>query len=463
MNRIIDMEAILAPIPGDNPAGENLRYVMYDAIEEARREDDDLDRGEWKRELKTADWDMVITLATEALYKKSKDIQIAAWLLEGLVKTEGFQGLETGLRVISALLESYWENLYPEIDEEDTGDELGQRRGCLELINSTVSHSLKEIPITDPAMGQGYSLYNWQEAQNVGFEDDTKNQWGDVDLNKKAARDAKIAEGKITGENFESAVSQSSLNFYQELNEQVDVCLEQYRALENLILERFSTVDPSGKKKTNQVPALSIFENTLQECSQHIKRFFNKKQPSKPAGTISGPDVAEDSGADAGASHAAVNALNVQATARPSQQQVTMYQVHRFLGSGGKEDSVWQEALGRLQSEGIEPALELLLGAACSAQSVRERTNCRLLMAKLCLKANRYDLAKPIAEELNELITELKLELWESPIWIAEVIDALYSCLTAAGASDDDIFRAKGLLEKICKTDVTKAMQYGEK
>ena len=53
---MIDIDTILTPIPGDNPAGENLRYTpTYDEIIEAKRADDMLDRGDWEREIKTSD------------------------------------------------------------------------------------------------------------------------------------------------------------------------------------------------------------------------------------------------------------------------------------------------------------------------------------------------------------------------------------------------------------------------
>ncbi len=97
----IDVDALLAPIPGDNPAGEPVRYAgPYDAIQEARRADDDLDQGEWKRETKSADWLGVIAIATETLAAKSKDLQIAVWLTEALVKRHGFPGLRDGLRLL---------------------------------------------------------------------------------------------------------------------------------------------------------------------------------------------------------------------------------------------------------------------------------------------------------------------------------------------------------------------------
>ena len=147
---MIDLDAILTPVEGENPAGENLRYTdTYDAIREARREEDALDRGDWDRDVKTADWESVKRLAVEALVEKTKDIQIAVWLMESLVKTEGFIGLDAGLQVTAGLMENFWEQVYPEIEDDD----LDYRIGPLEFMNDKLWLAVKQVPLTDPAAG----------------------------------------------------------------------------------------------------------------------------------------------------------------------------------------------------------------------------------------------------------------------------------------------------------------------
>jgi len=125
----------------------------------------------------------------------------------------------------------------------------------------------------------------------------------------------------------------------------------------------------------------------------------------------------------------------------------------------GDEKLLWDKACEIYRSSGIKAALEPLLIASATAPSVREKNRYRLMMAKLCLNADRPDLARPIVEELSALIDQLKLELWESPQWIAEVLEALYKCLTAGGP-DEDLPRANELFRRICTLDVTKAMLY---
>ena len=75
----IDVQDLLQPIPGANPAGESLRYQgTYDRIADARREDDpNLSQGIYKSALKRADWATAEAICVEALTKRSKDLQIA--------------------------------------------------------------------------------------------------------------------------------------------------------------------------------------------------------------------------------------------------------------------------------------------------------------------------------------------------------------------------------------------------
>ena len=114
-------EDLLAPIPGDNPSGENLKYApVYDKIKEARRQDDDANQGEWQRERKLADFVQVVKLAGDALATKSKDLQLAVWLTEAQLNRESFGGLCEGLKLIRGLLDNFWDTLYPELEDGDS-------------------------------------------------------------------------------------------------------------------------------------------------------------------------------------------------------------------------------------------------------------------------------------------------------------------------------------------------------
>ena len=111
---------LLDPISAGKPSGESLRYApLYDKIKEARREDDDAPQGDWKWERKVADWPLTIKLIGDALATQSKDVQLAAWLAEAMLRREGVAGLREVLDLIRGYLENFWDTLYPELDDGD--------------------------------------------------------------------------------------------------------------------------------------------------------------------------------------------------------------------------------------------------------------------------------------------------------------------------------------------------------
>ncbi len=182
----IDIDAILAPIPGENPAGEDLRYnPIYDEIKEARTADEeDLEQGEWKRELKRADWGKLVSVALTALAEKTKDLQIAAWLTEALTVTEGYAGLAAGLQILNGLLANFWEHVYPPIEDDD----LDYRAAPIEFLDDRLWLAIKQVPITEPRKTAGYSWLKWKEARDVGYEAELRSADGVIDDKKRQAR-----------------------------------------------------------------------------------------------------------------------------------------------------------------------------------------------------------------------------------------------------------------------------------
>ena len=108
---------LLDPIPGDNPSGEELRYdPVYFEIEEARREED---RDPFGGPPKLADWPLVADLSGKALATRSKDLQLAVWLTEAMVRREGLSAIHNGLNLIYGLLAKFWDTLYPQLEDGD--------------------------------------------------------------------------------------------------------------------------------------------------------------------------------------------------------------------------------------------------------------------------------------------------------------------------------------------------------
>jgi len=443
MKKQIDVDALLLPVPGDNPAGEDQRYAQaYDEIREARKEVVTYDPDGKPSVEKKADWNKVAALSIEALSQKTKDLQIAAWLTEALLITETSEGFNIGLKTINGLLDQYWENLYPRIEEDD----LEFRAAPLEFINEKVSAIFKSIPITDPKAGEAITYQQWQESRTVGYDKDILNQYGDVDENKKRRRDEMIQEGKIPADQVDGVVSRCPVQFYESAAKHLMTAKEEFDRLNQLVDEKFGS----------QAPRLSELGAVIEDFQRVVLKLLQEKGGHAPGAESS---VKEHAPVSAVENEAGEDAGSVSMSESTGSFPV---RIMDFSGSGMDEEALWQAALQTMKKAGVKDGLNQLLAAANSAPSARERNRYRLLMAKLCLKAGKPDLARPIIEELYALMEELHLDRWESPIWISEVIDAFYQCLTRGEPTDDDLSKARTLFQKLCTLDVTKAIPYGK-
>jgi type VI secretion system protein ImpA len=166
-----DIERLLLPISADNPTGESLRYdPVYDQIRTLRREDDaTLPQGVWKYEQKRADWPAVEALCLKLLETRSKDLQIASWLLEAWLKQYGFSGAATGFEAIHDLCEKFWNELHSHIENND----IEFRTAPLVWINQKLSLELRLLAITAPESDDisRFSWSDWEMACQPGNSD----------------------------------------------------------------------------------------------------------------------------------------------------------------------------------------------------------------------------------------------------------------------------------------------------
>ena len=200
----LDIEPLLAPIPGANPSGVPLAYAPeYDQIREARRCDDDLNQGAWARERKVADWDFVVDLASSCLATRTKDLQIASWLTEALAKLHGFAGLRDGLTVLGAIQARFWDTYYPEIDDGD----VESRFGPFLFLNDRIKglpFLIRTTPITQGIDDQNYHALLHQQSREVD----------NLMLQDESRAKKLIASGRIEGKTFDDAVAQTPKAFY---------------------------------------------------------------------------------------------------------------------------------------------------------------------------------------------------------------------------------------------------------
>ncbi len=229
-------DELLVPIPGANPAGAELRYdPLYDKIKEARREDDDAPQGDWQTERKVADWPLVIKLTKDALSKKSKDLQLAVWLTEAMLRREGLGGLRAGLDLLDGMVEQYWDGLFPEIEDGD----VEMRAAPLEWAGTRLEIAVRQAA----ANRNGHTFLQYTQSRLIPTESEAAE-----DDSKNTTRATAIADGKMMPEEFDLGFAATPKAWYKALAADIAASLETLQRLDERSQDRFGSDAPSFTK-----------------------------------------------------------------------------------------------------------------------------------------------------------------------------------------------------------------------
>jgi type VI secretion system protein ImpA len=252
-------EDLLNAIPGDNPSGQNLYYApVYDKLKEARREEEDIAQGDWQRARKVADWPLVIKLAGEALATQSKDLQLAAWLVEAHLNKEGLTVFAPSLNLLRDLVEAFWDTLYPELEDGDAE----MRATPLEWIGNYFDKIIRRSGVTK----SGFDTFKYKEALTIGYE-------ADAQSNEKAeARQTAITEGKLTAEDFDKSFDATSKEWYEQRLMECDASIEALESLQITCESRFA----------DAAPGYSKLRTALEEVRQTFNILLNRKLEKEP-------------------------------------------------------------------------------------------------------------------------------------------------------------------------------------
>lgn len=257
---VIDVETILQPIAGDNPAGNDVRNGKdFDVLKESRRQEEVLNQGDWQRDAKVADWPKAIQTATNILTEQSKDLQVATWLVEALLKRHGFAGLRDGLKILHGLHVNFWDVLYPAIEDGD----LEYRSGKLDALNKLLPFAVNNTPLVRASDGTSYGYVHWKESQNI----ENLRRAAASESEKRRQLDEALKEGKIDGEKFDKAVAGTPLTHCSALLEQLSNCWDAYEQLDQVLDEKYGEAAPS----------LSAVKDAVGECRSLMNSIVKKK------------------------------------------------------------------------------------------------------------------------------------------------------------------------------------------
>ena len=119
---IIEIEALLQPLDGDSPCGEDCEYdPAFGELERSAQGTPEKRMGDTVIDAEPPDWREVASQAT-ALFERTKDLRVAVLLARAATVVDGVAGLASGIALIQRLLAEYWDTLYPLLDEDDDND-----------------------------------------------------------------------------------------------------------------------------------------------------------------------------------------------------------------------------------------------------------------------------------------------------------------------------------------------------
>lgn len=256
-NRVIDLEALLAPIPGNDPCGVSLRWEpVYDQIRNARTVEEDILVG-GAAGSDEVNWGEIARLAIGVLTDKSKDLMIAAWLTEALLALYGFAGVRDGLCVIHGLLSQYWEGMFPLPDDGDLEPRVAPLVWLMDADRGArLPNRLREAPLF-PDAETVFSWRYWKSRYVAPKRDEESDE----------AFAGRKAEAEERERLFEEAASSASVEYVTSLYEDVQEAKQVLSDLDVLVTERFG----------NLAPGVTAFRQAFEECEALIRRIVINK------------------------------------------------------------------------------------------------------------------------------------------------------------------------------------------
>lgn len=231
---VIDIENLAGNISEDSPTGTDIRedrsptsdyYSIKDARNSARAaersalfDDSDVDL--------LAPWREVETVAQKVLSGTSKDLEVAAWYTEALIRLYGFPGLRDGLQLIERLVQENWEGLFPEPDEDGLETKVAPISGLNgDGAEGTLMMPIRNAPITPETDYGAFSFFQYQQARDA-------DRLPDEDA--KAARVETLGYGmELLDQNFD----QTPAEWARDLVDTLDEAVASFKSINELLRE----------------------------------------------------------------------------------------------------------------------------------------------------------------------------------------------------------------------------------
>jgi type VI secretion system protein VasJ len=490
------LELAKTPVIDGHFAGEDVRFSNeYEALES------ELGKAQSMHESGQIDWLKIRENSESLLRTQSKDLRVGAWLTWALYQRESYQGLLAGLGLLHHLCEHHWQDIYPgkartrsaaiswlipRLDQVlnehiPLKEQLPLFRRLVEhlegLDTACTQHLGNEAPLLLPIARRLKNLVqraadNQPEPGVIGTAvAQVKQVAAQLLVTSEPIDNEKDAQKALRAQQENArplcALRLNRMLLWLSVDALPDRNGEQITALRGLPADRFKTYQ-ERYDQARYADLLVDLEASLSkapfwfdghrmawECLQGLNAESAMREVEiqfaqlieRLPGLIElrfqdGAPFADPSTREWIASHVMPH---LQPASAPLPIEATENQP--------EWESALEEALPILRKDGLKAAVQKLKQGLQSAQGGRSRFFWQLTLARLCVSAKKYELAKTQLETLDQTLQDSDIGGWE-PDLVLEVLHLLHSCCESLPQNHEVRERKEEIYRRLCHLDL---------
>lgn len=273
-----DLAALLAPISDEAAAGSDLRQdalpdSLYFRLRDARADARTAERASEAGGDASAvsEWRPVRELALEALSRQTKDLEIAAWLSEALLRNDGLCGLAAGFRTMAGIAGNFWDEFFPQQDDEGIAGRLASVAGLNGVgRDGTLIQPLRRVALFARPDGAPFEFWQYEQSREV------------AGIGDAARRQQRLDGGVVPFETVESEARAAGPAIFDTLRDDAAQALEAWQSLAQ-ILDARAGVD---------APPTSQVRDLLGQIREVAERFASPREAASQAAAAETADAA---------------------------------------------------------------------------------------------------------------------------------------------------------------------------
>ena len=191
---------------------------------------------------RSADWNAIVELSSNALVEQTKDIRIVCHLIEAWTQIRQFEGLYDGLVLLTEFVDSCWERSNPSIDDGDLEARTAPIENMLDDPNRGICFptTIRQIPL----IGDKENTCNFTQYQS-------------------------FQQNEPNGATLNQLVSETKPDWFQKQANDLELALAQLDVLKTAFHGKLGSL----------APGMTYLRAALEDCQRVIRIYYSQIMP----------------------------------------------------------------------------------------------------------------------------------------------------------------------------------------